>query len=186
MTPAAVNPWTRNWAIVSADQDIAHVMLPLNDFRLESVSTPRGPAYQLMHNCESPNPDCFWGSVLVPLGQVEASFYDITKLEQLPSYSANTASQYVQVAEVLGTYLAQNPQVQRLEGFIKIPCHANGAQLRDGALQGHAPLNIRTTVQLYQFPNAVEGGLPLLLVRTPLSPVCPLNSDGTAVGLGKN
>jgi hypothetical protein len=191
MTPAAVSPWARNWTIVRSDLDIAHVMLPLSNFRLESVpGTTDSPAYRLVHNNQAPVPDCFCGSVLGQLGQDQPSFFEVTNMKPLPAYNQDSAAQYVKVSDLMNAYLARNPQVQRLEGIIKIPCHAHGSQLTEGALEGHAPLTVKTMVLLYQFANAIAGdngeSLPLLVVRTPLSPVCPINSDGTALGVGKN
>lgn len=187
MRPADSNPWIRNWTIVRADLDIAHVMLPLSNFRLHDVNTTGANiSYQLVHNHQAPVPDCFSGAVLMQTGRDEPSFFEITGLEQLPTYDQDTAAQYVNISETMGTYLAENTNVQRLEGVIRIPCHAHGAQIPKGASPGHSPVTIKTTVQFYQFPNAVDGGLSLLVVRTPLSPACPVNGDGTAVGVGKH
>ena len=41
---------------------------------------------------------------------------------------------------------------------------------------------INTLIQVYQFSDVVDGKRPLLVVRAPLSPVCPTNGNGTAIG----
>jgi hypothetical protein len=180
------DPWTRDWTIVSADLDLAHVMLPLSSFRLVN-ETPAGnsPAYRVMHNHQAPALDCFAASRLVPAGDQQASFFDITGKEELPLYTHDTVGEYVEVLQSMCTYMMKNPAVQRLEGVIKMPCHAHSAQFPKGT-QPHSPAAIDTPVHLYQFDGVVTGGLHLLVVRTPLSPLCPRNGDGTAMGTGKN
>jgi hypothetical protein len=185
MTPEAINSWTsRTWTIFSSDLDLAHVMLPLSGFRLENVS-PAGtsPAFRVLHD-QVPALDCFADSVLVPAGDQTPSFFQITNKEELPLYAQDTVGEYIDVLESMGTYMTQNTTVQRLEGVIKIPCHAHSAQFPVGT-QPHSPLTADTPVHLYQFGDVVTGGFPLLVVRTPLSPLCPRNGDGTAIGLGK-
>jgi hypothetical protein len=187
MTSATADPWTRNWTIVSADLDVAHVMLPLSNFRLDNLSNGgNAPVYRVTHNAGPPAPDYFSGALLRPSGANAPSFFDITKMGQLPLYTQETASQYADVSDLMGTYLAQNTAVRRLEGQIRIPCHPAGGQPPPDTLPGHSPQTITTLVHLYQFDNAVTGGRPLLVVHTPLSPTCPTNGDGTAIGMGKD
>jgi hypothetical protein len=174
------DPWTRNWTIVSADLDLAHVMLPLSSFTL--VKDTNSPAYRVMHNYQAPALDCFAASLLVPAGTQQASFFDITSKEQLPLYTHDTVGEYVEVLQSMCTYMTENTAVQRLEGIIKMPCHAHSAQFPEGT-QPHPPATFDTPVHLYRFDGVVTGGLPLLVVRTPLSPLCPGNGDGTAMGV---
>jgi len=171
---------------VSADLDLAHVMLPLSSFRLENVN-PAGkdPAFRVLHN-QTPTLDCFADSVLVPVGNQQANFYDITKKEQLPLYGLDTVGEYIDVLDSMGRYMMQNPGVQCLQGVIKVPCHAHGAKYAPGTAQHHAPSTVNTTVNLYQFAGVVEGSQPLLVIRAPLSSRCAMNGDGTVVGVGKN
>ena len=76
MTPAPSNPWNRNWTIVRADLDIAHVMLPLSNFKLETMSTQgKDPAYQVVQSNQAPVPNFFVNSVLVHRGQDTPSFF---------------------------------------------------------------------------------------------------------------
>jgi hypothetical protein len=187
MSPSAINAWTRNWTIVSADLDLAHVMLPLSSFRLENVSPAgKNPRFRVLHD-QAPALDCFANTVLVPAGDQEASFFDITRKEELPTYTLDTVGEYVDVLESMGAYMMRNPSVQRLEGVIKIPCHAHSRSAKfPRGTQPHSPSTIDTPVHLFQFDGVVEGGLPLLVMRAPLSPHCPKNGDGTVIGTGKN
>jgi hypothetical protein len=186
MTPAAINSWKRSWTIVSADLDLAHVMLPLSSFRLETGSPAgKSPEFRVLHE-QPPALNCFADSVLVPAGDQQPNFYDITSKEQLPVYGPDTVGEYIDVLESMGSYLMKNPGVQRLQGVIKMPCHAHSAKYSPGAPHHHAPSTVEVTVNLYQFAGAVEGGLPLLVIRAPLSSRCPMNGDGTAIGTGKN
>jgi hypothetical protein len=186
MNTAAINSWTRNWTIVSADLDLAHVMLPLSSFKLENVSPAgKSPAFRVLHD-QAPALDCFAGAVLTPAGDQLPTFFEITRKEQLPLYTLNTVDEYVEVLESMGSYMLKNPAVQRLEGVIKIPCHAHsrGTKFPRGT-QPHSPTTVDSPVHLYQFSGVVEGGLPLLVMRAPLSPYCPMNGDGTALGTGR-
>jgi hypothetical protein len=179
------DPWTRNWTMVSADLDLAHVMLPLSSFTLVKEN-PAGdsPAYRVMHNYQAPDLDCFAASRLVPAGDQQASFFSITGKEELPLYAHDTVGAYIEVLQSMSTYMTQYPTVQRLEGIIKMPCHAHSAQFPQGT-QPHSPSTFDTPVHLYRFDGVVTGGLTLLVVRTPLSPLCPRNGDGTAMGVNK-
>jgi hypothetical protein len=188
MMTAAVSSWSYNWTIVSADLDLAHVMLPLSSFRLQNVSPAgKSPAFKVLHNHQAPALDPFVGSVLVPAGDQQPNFFEITGKEQLPPYTLDTVGEYVDVLESMGTYMMKNPSVQRLEGVIKIPCHAHsrGVKFPRGT-QPHSPSAIETPVHLYQFDGVVEIDLPLLVMRAPLSPHCPKNGDGTVIAVGKN
>ncbi len=188
MMTAAINSWTRDWTIVSADLDLAHVMLPLSSFQLKNENpTGESPAFRVLHNYQTPALDPFAGVLLVPAGDQKPSFFEITSKEQLPLYTLDTVGEYVDVLESMGTYMMKNPSVQRLEGVIKIPCHAHshGAKFPRGT-RPHSPSAIDTPVHLYQFDGVVEGGRHLLVMRAPLSPHCPKNGDGTAIAIGKN
>jgi hypothetical protein len=186
MMTAATNSWTRTWTIFSADLDLAHVMLPLSSFTLENVSAAgQDPVFRVLHNYQAPALDCFADSLLVPTGDQQPSFFDITQKEELPLYAVDTVGEYIDVLESMGTYMTKNTTVQRLEGVIKMPCHAHSAKFPEGT-QPHSPSTLDTPVHLYQFGGVVKGGRPLLVVRTPLSPLCPRNGDGTAIGIGKD
>src|SRR5882724_9155862 len=105
----AADPWTRNWTIVSADPNVAHVMLPLSSFTLKNVSLAgTSPVYQIVHNDEVPDPDCFAGSFLVPVGNHRPTFAEITQRADLPLYTPDTVDQYIEVADLMGTYLMRN------------------------------------------------------------------------------
>jgi hypothetical protein len=170
--------------MVSADLDLAHVMLPLSSFRLENVSPAgKSPAFRVTHN-HAPALDCFADSLLVPAGDQQPTFFEITSKEQLPLYTLDTVGEYVDVLESMGTFMMKNPSVQRLEGMMKMPCHASAQFPR--AKQAQSPSAIDTPVHLYQFAGVVKGGLPLLVMRAPLSPHSPMNGDGTAIATGKN
>ncbi len=188
MKATTQDPWTRDWQIVSAQLDIAHVMLPLSSFRLD-IKNPgeASPLYRIAYNTQAPTPDCFAGTELAPVAGEEVTFYRITKRERLPSYApdADTVSEYSAIADMMSAFMQKNRSVSRLEGTIRIPCHAHGTDVRQGRAP-HSPLSFETTVHFYRFDRVVDGKLPLLVVRTPLSPLCPWNADGTAMGLGKN
>jgi hypothetical protein len=188
MMTAAINSWTWNWTIVSADLDLAHVMLPLSSFRLKNENpTGESPAFRVLHNYQTPVLDPFAGVLLVPAGDQNPNFFEITGKEELPPYTLASVGEYVDVLESMGTYMMKNPSVQRLEGVIRIPCHAHsrGAKFPRG-MQPHSPSAIDTPVHLYRFDDVVEGEMPLLVMRAPLSPHCPKNGDGTVIGVGKN
>src|SRR5882757_6241743 len=151
MMTAAINSWTRDWTIVSADLDLAHVMLPLSSFRLKNEDTTgESPAFRVLHNYQTPALDCFAGALLHPAGDEQPSFFEITKKELLPLYTLDTVGEYVEVLESMGQYMTRNPAVQRLEGVIKIPCHAHSGKFPQGVLP-HSPATINATVHLYQF-----------------------------------
>jgi hypothetical protein len=186
MMTAPISSWTRNWTIVSADLDLAHVMLPLSSFRLENVGPDStSPVFRVLHNNQAPALDCFAESRLTPAGDRQPTFYEITGKEQLPLYTLDTVGEYIDVLEVMGPYMMKNPGVQRLEGVIKIPCHAHGGKCAPDTPGWHSPSAIDAAVHLYQFDGAVEGGLSLLVVRAPLSQRCPMNGDGTVIGYSK-
>jgi hypothetical protein len=182
MTPTPNSPWSATWTIVHADLDIAHVMTPLRDFRLENTNAAGNPAsYRIVQN-QATNPvDCFTSAILRPAGVETPSFSDITRMGQLPLYGRDTASQYVDVSELMGTYLTTNTTVQRLEGQVRIP-PATASSSRGVAPHAIIP----TTLHLYLFNNAIVGGLPLLVIRAPLTPLSPMNGDGTAMGTGRS
>ena len=85
------------------------------------------------------------------------------------------------VAERIGSYMQANQQVQRLQGKITLSCHETPAQLANSRAPQHDPLPIETPIHVYLFARAVQGGKPLLVIHTPLSPTCPLNGNGTVL-----
>jgi hypothetical protein len=146
----------------------------------------QNPQFRVLHG-QAPALDCFANTVLVPAGDQQPSFFDITRKEELPPYDLDTVGEYVDVLESMGAYMMRNPSVQRLEGVIRIPCHAHSRSVKfPRGTQPHSPSSIDTPVHLYQFAGVVKEGLPLLVIRAPLSPHCPQNGDGTVIATGKN
>jgi hypothetical protein len=74
-----------------------------------------------------------------------------------------------------------NQKLQHLEGKITIPCHAYPAQLEESGAPEHTPQPNEIPIHVYQFADAVVGGKPLLVIHTPLDPVCPVNGNGTVL-----
>jgi hypothetical protein len=185
MTDSTRDPWQTDhaWQIVRADLGLAHVFMPLSSFKFEPAATGRG--YTIAHTNQAPRPDCFAGVVLRPAGSSEPTFEQIAQCKQLPVYGKSSASVYADFSAKADTFMEQDCEVKRLEGVIRVPCHAHGAELADDVIPGHAALWIKTLIHVYQFSNVVEGDGPLLLFRAPLSPLCPTNGDGTAVGIAK-
>ncbi len=187
-----------NWKIVHADLDLAHVFLPITDFSLvPDQDANKIDGYRLHYSCQTPNPDCFAETFFVAKGQSTPSFEqvisanpevaDLLQDSILPKFGNDEAAAqlYAQVAKAMDSYMERDRDVQRLEGVIRVPCHAHGAEVDAKFVQGHSPLWIRTLVEVYQFPEAINGDAPLLVIRAPLSPVCPLNNDGTALGVNR-
>jgi len=188
MMTAAVKSWTHNWTIVSADLVLAHVMLPLTSFRLEedADASPDGtkPVFRVFHNDRDPALNCFAETRLrLAGGDRQPDFHAITGKEQLPLYTLATVGAYIDVLELMGPYLTKNQkEIQRLQGTIKIPCHAHGGKCAPGETGWHSPSAIDVDVHFYHFGDVVEGGRSLLVVRAPLSKKCPMNGDGTVIG----
>jgi hypothetical protein len=185
MADTTSDPWQtgRPWQIVRADLDLAHVFLPLSSFTFEAVTREDGvKGYTIAHTFQAPNPDCFASSFLVPVGTGEPVFENVAQIKTLPLYDNDSANAYADVSAKIATHMDQNRDVKRLEGVIRVPCHAHGAELADGVVEDHSPLWIKTLIHVYQFGNVVDGKRPLLVLRAPLSPVCPTNGDGTALG----
>jgi hypothetical protein len=181
--PQNKTPWARIWRIVRSDLDIAHVMSPLTDFTLQKANgQSQAPGYELIQNEAAAGADLFAGVRLSPRGTRAPSFSDITGLPLLPMFSEATSGQYVQVSDMMSDYLTQNPDVERLEGVVRIPCHS---PITPEAPHDHPPLFIKTIIQFYQFSNVVEADSALLVVRAPLSPLCPANGNGMALGIGR-
>jgi hypothetical protein len=181
---STLDPWHtgRPWQIARADCDLAHVFQPQSQFTFEPVINEDGVSgYTIAHTYQAPLAFCFGGSFLRPIGVRQANFKDITARTALPPYGQVSANDYDTVSEQMGTYMQQDGETQRLEGVIKIPCHAH-AMPADGNNPDHIPLWINTTIHVYQFSNVVNGTLPLLVVRTPLSATCPANGNGIAIG----
>jgi hypothetical protein len=185
MTDSNQNPWQtdRPWQMVRADLGLAHVFMPLSDFRF--VPAADGNGYTIVHTYQPPQPDCFAGVVLRSVGSSRPTFEQIAQCKTLPAYDTSSASVYADISAKMDTFMEQDCDVQRLEGIARIPCHAHGAQLADSALADHSPLWIKTLVHVYQFSNVIAGDGPLLVFRAPLSPICPTNGDGTAVAIAK-
>jgi hypothetical protein len=172
----------RSWQIVRADLDLAHVFLSLSSFTFEPTTKNGVSGYTISHTGQAPAPDCFSEVFLVPLGSHKPTFREITDKDDLPLFSKDTATEYSDVSDKVASYMDQNREVQRLEGVVKIPCHAHGAQLPATVMADHPPMWIKTLLHVYQFGNVVKGDRPLILFRAPLSPVCPVNGDGSAIG----
>jgi hypothetical protein len=178
-------PWQtdRPWQIVRADLELAHVFMPMSSFKFEPVPGSDGKAFTIEHTNQAPHPDCFGNTVLRAVGSSHATFEKIAARKTLPLYGRDTASVYTDISVKVAKYMDQDPEVQRLEGIIRVPCHAHGAQLPKDAAAGHAPFWVKTLIHVYQFSKVVNGDRPLLLIRAPLSPFCPMNGDGTAAGI---
>jgi hypothetical protein len=184
MATNTANPWQtdRGWQIVRADLDLAHVFLPLGRFNFALGKNADGhPGYTVTH--ASVLPDCFEKTFLVEAGSSQPTFKQIANRDTLPKFETRYADDYKTVSEMMEKHMQKDRDVKRLEGTIKVPCHAHGAALKTEALAGHAPMWIKTLIHVYQFNDVVNGDGPLLVIRAPLSPTCPLNGDGTAVGL---
>lgn len=182
MANANQDPWQtgRPWQIVRADLDLAHVFLPLSRFNFAPVTRPDGvTGYTIAHTYQPPHPDCFANCFLRPAGSNQPSFEKITNLKALPAYDKDSATTYADISGTIAEYMDRDSDVKRLEGIIRVPCHAT---LPNDNGTGHAPLWIKTLIHVYQFQNVVGGDHPLLLLRAPLSPLCPTNGDGTAIG----
>jgi hypothetical protein len=173
----------RPWQIVSADLDLAHVFLPLK-FNFTPHTREDGlQGYKITHLFQAPYPDSFTESFLVCAGHTQPTFKTIADRDTLPNYESKWAADYTKVALRMASHMDKDRDVKRLEGIIKVPCHAHAAPLATGAVAGHPPMWIKTLIHFYQFSNVIDGDRPLLVARAPLSPMCPLNGDGTALGL---
>jgi hypothetical protein len=173
----------RPWQIVRADLDLAHVFIPLSSFKFEPVAGSDNKAFTVEHTNQPPHPDCFANTVLRSVGSNHAAFEKAAKRKTLPLYDKSSASIYSDISEKLAKYMDEDTNVQRLEGVIRVPCHAHGAKLHAQAAPGHSPYWVKTLIHVYQFSNVVNGDRPFLLLRAPLSPLCPMNGDGTASGI---
>jgi hypothetical protein len=187
MSNTNADPWItgRPWQIVRADLDLAHVFLPLNQFVFQPMTDEHGvKGYTITHTYQAPRPDCFTGSFLAPVGTLPPpAFEKIADRKTLPLYDSDSATAYKDVSKMIAAHLQQNREVKRLEGKIRVPCHAHGATLADEKTPpDHPPMWINTLIELYQFTDVVDGKRPLLVVRAPLSPICPTNGNGTATG----
>ena len=172
--------WThRTWNIVSADLDMSHVFLPDNSITFKLDELDGIPGYRLANFGDKPAPDCFRDTFLVAVGDHQPLLRCIAKNQPLPLFTRDVAQKYNDVSDEIPSYIKENPQTQHLEGKIKIPCHADPAQLKAIDAEDHEPLLIDVPIQVYQFANAVEGGRPLLVLRTPLERLCPMNGNGT-------
>lgn len=185
MSEKTLDPWQtgRPWQIVRADLELAHVFLPLSSFTFKPATRKDGlEGYTIAHTYQAPHPDCFARTFLLPVGTKDAAFDTIADRKTLPMYDSDRATTYSEVAAKMATYMDKNRDVKRLEGEIKIPCHAHGAELSEEAVPGHSPMWVKALIHVYQFSGVVDGKHPLLVIRAPLSPFCPMNGDGTALG----
>jgi hypothetical protein len=157
--------------------------MPLSSFKFEPASTGNG--YTVVHTDQAPQPDVFAGVVLRATGTSQPTFEQVAARQTLPAYDSSSASAYDDIAAKVATFMEQDYEVQRLEGVVRVPCHAHGAVPADDVIADHPPFWIKTLIHVYQFSNVVNGDGPLLLFRAPLSPLCPTNNDGTAVGIAK-
>jgi hypothetical protein len=178
MTDPTRDPWQTDhpWQIVRADVGLAHVFMPLSGFKFEPVAAGNG--YTIAHTHQPPQPDCFAGIVLRPAGSSRPTFEQVAQCRTLPVYDTSCAFVYADVSAKADMFMDQDPEVQRLEGVIRVPSHANGAQ-------DQSPLWIEKLIHVYQFSNVVGGDGPLLLFRAALSPLSPTNGDGTAIAIAK-
>ena len=186
MASATQDSWQtgRPWQIVRADLELAHIFLPLSSFTFEPVTRADGiSGYTITHANQAPQPDCFTGIFLRPVGNSQPKFENITNKASLPLYSKTSATEYADVSAQMATYMEKDPEVRRLEGEIKVPCHPI---LPSGVTPCHSPMWIKTLIHVYQFSGVVNGDHPLLLIRAPLSPLCPTNGGGTAIGYGSH
>ncbi len=185
MKPTAADSWERDWSIISADADIEHLMIQMTDFRFRNLSpTGSHPEYEVVYNGAPPSPDHFSGIRFLPVAGRDVSFRAIPRTRPLPAYKPGNGYPYGKVADGIIEFMGTTPDIRRLEGVLRVDCH--DARVALGA--GVKPHSVRTfdaDVHFYQFDGAFEDGLPLLLVRFPLSPRCPRNGDGTAIGFGR-
>jgi hypothetical protein len=179
------DPWQtdRPWQIVRSDVSLAHVFMPLSSFNIVPAGTGNG--YTIAHTYQSPQPDCFAGVVLRPTGSSQPTFEQVAKCKTLPAYDNGSAAVYADMTANVAKFMEQDYEVKRLEAVVRVPCHAHGATLQAGAVANHPPFWVKTLIHVYQFSNVINGDGPLLLFRAPLSPLCPTNSDGTAIGIAK-
>lgn len=179
--------WSRlKWSIVRSDIEIAAAMLPLKNFTLQKSNgaSPQN-TYRLAHPTAEVVSGYFKDTFFREAGHEVPRLGDITHNgASLPRHSPDTDALYVEVSELMSNYLLQKPDTRRLEGVMKIPCHPYGSSGHADSVPGHTPMTINTPIQFFQFPDAIEGGLSLLFARAPLSPFCPMNGDGTAIGFG--
>ncbi|MEA3183410.1 MAG: hypothetical protein QOI59_6933 [Gammaproteobacteria bacterium] len=186
MTDSTRDPWqpARPWQIVRADLDLAHVFMPMSSFRFEQVTDPAGGVgYKIVHNNQAPHPDCFCDTIFRPAGNSQPTFEKIAARKTLPLFDKSHAQVYQEASDKLLAFLDKDREVKRLEGVVRVPCHAHGATTSADALEGHTPLWVKTFIHVYQFENVIDGDRPFLLLRAPLSPLCPTNSDGSAAGI---
>jgi hypothetical protein len=182
MTAPTRDPWltTIPWQIVRSDVDLAHVFIPLSSFKF----VKSGNGYTIDYTNQPPHPDVFGDTVLRPAGTRPAVFEKIAeRTKKMPAYGKSSAKVYADISDKIATYLDADSEIERLEGVIRVPCHAHGATVHSQAVAGHQAFWMKTHIHIYHFGNVVEGDHSFLLLRAPLSPLCPTNSDGTAVGI---
>jgi hypothetical protein len=183
-TPDAWRP-KDPWRIVRADLNLAQVFKPESSFRFQWVqSDPKlGPGYRIADFSEPLHPNCFSETFLRPAGSVAPTFEIAAKRTALSAYSVTAEPEYDEVIQAILDYVTRNHQVQRLEGVVHQLCHAPNGLQPNNVLVPHPQMWIKTPLHIYRFDGVFGANEPLLLVHTPLSPLCPINTDGSAVGL---
>ncbi len=191
----------RQWRIVWAGHDVAHVFVPHNDVSLTPPVSDTGK-FRLDCGCKVPHPECFGSTFLHQRGNQTPSFEDAVGRTALlggvtgavlPHYAPDdpaAKAKYDDAADILRNYLIRTPDLQRLEGVVNARVWPDKAGNLVPDVSGDSKHMVMTVIQLFQFPNAVDmDGLnkkgPLLAIRIPLSVSCVLNSDGTALGVPK-
>lgn len=187
MNDTTPDPWVtgRVWHIVRADVDLKHAFAPNSGFIFEhDTNENRIDGYRIVHKFQCPHPRCFGDTFLQPVGNTQPTFA-AAEMPPLPAYNADNADnakQYAAVSAAIAARMDENPDVQRLEGTIKVPVHpadtTPGAETLDDPAQW-----MPATVRIYQFTDGVVGNAPLLLVSNHLSPTKAANGGGTAIGL---
>jgi hypothetical protein len=181
-TPPDLWATDRIWHIVRADVDLTHAFAPNSGFVFEQGTNSAGiKGYRIVHRVQCPHPRCFGDTFLRPAGNTQPTFA-AAKVPPLPAFNADSAQQYADVSAAIAAHMDENPDVQHLEGTIKVPLHAAdatpGAETLDDPSQW-----MEATVRIYQFTDGVVGNSPLLLVSNPPSPASAANGGGTAIGL---
>ena len=180
MSDADRDPWTEHsmWQIVRADADLEHVFRPLSRIVFKPDTEAGVPGFRMVQVSPPPGGDSFHDTFLVRAGTRPPILQQID-MAPLPVFNSGNAQRYADISTSLAKHLHGNRDLQRLEGRVTIPCHAHSSH----QASDHPPLRVTTWIHVYQFDRAVSGRDPLLLVWAPLSPTCPLNGNGTVIGL---
>ena len=171
MNNTTPDPWAtdRIWHIVRADFDLKHAFAPKSGFVFVQETDPAGiTGYRIVHKFQCPHPRCFGDTFLIAAGHIQPTFA-AAKMPPLPAYNADSADQYADVSTAIAAHMDENPDVQRLEGTIRIPLLAADATPGADTLDDPSQW-MDATVRIYQFTDGVVGNSPLLLVSNPPSP----------------